>query len=197
MTHYHVNRHSDDEDPYVAESLFDALDYARTELDSLADFEHDYVSTTAQRVEEARTMGAKYPEVYEMEEALLSFAKAERYSNLMANAANMVKQNRTKHADRAPLYQIDWRDKNGGTRRGWDAVKEANARLVDAATRTAHTINEGSPLGIWDCNAALGTGPDTDPLHNGETYCAEEYPDGYAGSVDSDPIGRDEPAGDR
>lgn len=186
MVHYHVNRHSDDEDPYLSESLFDALDYARTELDSLADMEHSNVSYTAQRVEEARTMGGKYPDVYEMEdemeEALLSFSKAERYTGLMANAANMVKQNDAFYAERAPLYQVDsadWVGRAGNELA--DARDAADARLLDAAKRVARTINEGSPLGIWDCNAALGTWPDDDPLHAGETFCADEYPDGYAG----------------
>lgn len=182
--HWHVNRHSDDDDPYLSEDLFGALDYARTTLDELADFEQSNVSATAANVEEARTMGGKYPSVYEMEEALLSFAKAERYNSLMMNAANMVKQHAAKHAERAPLYQVDFsRDATAG----WvyaDAAKEADARLHQSALHTARAINEGSPLGIWDCAAELRTWPDTDQTHGGESYCADEYPDGYAGYQD-------------
>lgn len=197
INHWHVTRHSDDEDPCVTETIFAALDYARTELDSLADFEHDGASFTAHRVEEARTMGGKYPSTYEMEEALLSFAKVERYTGLMANAANIVKQNGTFYADRAPLYQVDSADWVGRVGNELaDARDAADARLYESALHTAREINENSPLGIWDCTAELRTWPEEDQMHGGESYCADEYPDGYAGDVDSDPTGRDEPAGD-
>lgn len=188
--HWHVTRHSDDEDPCVTETIFAALDYARTELDSLADFEHAGASYTAHRVEEARTMGGKYPSAYEMEEALLSFAKIERYTGLMANAANMVKQNAAKHADRAPLYQVDFgRDATSD----WvyaDAAKEADARLLEAANHAVQAVNDGSPISITECSAEMLTWPERDQMHGGESYCADEYPDGYAGYQDG-------PCGDR
>jgi hypothetical protein len=50
MTHYHVRRHSDDDDPFVTDDLFAALGYARDELDHLADMEHEGVSFTAEEV---------------------------------------------------------------------------------------------------------------------------------------------------
>jgi hypothetical protein len=175
MNHYHVSRHSDDEDPYITDDLFAALDYARGELDSLADFEHDGVSFTAGRVQDAHDRGAAYPSTYEMEEALLSFAKVERYNGLMANAANMVKQNAAKHQDRAPIYRPSW--ENQGT-------NEADARLYISAEHTAGEINSGSPIAISECEAELKTWPEEDQLHGGESYCSDEYPDGYAGYQD-------------
>jgi hypothetical protein len=176
MNHYHVSRHSDDEDPFVTGDLFAALDYARGELDSLADFEHDGVSFVAAKVEDARSWGDKrYPSAYEMEEALLSFAKVERYNGLMANAANIVKQhNYSKRADRAPIYRPAW--ENQGT-------NEADARLYKSAEHTAGEINSGSPIAISECEAELHTWPDNDQMHGGESYCADEYPDGYADDV--------------
>jgi hypothetical protein len=197
INHWHVTRHSDDEDPWVGETIFGALDYARTELDDLADMEHAMVSDVASRVDtERHAAGRAGLNPYEMEEALLSFAKAERYNGLMLNAANMVKQRGMFYADRAPLYQVDSRDWEKGEAALADARDAADARLHQAALHTAREINENSPLGIWDCTAELRTWPDNDPMHGGESYCADEYPDGYADDVDSDPIGRDEPAGD-
>ena len=105
--HWHVSIHSEDDDVYITDDLFAALDYAAQELDRAADFEHDGVSVVAAKVEDARSWGKKYPDVYEMEEALLSFAKCERYANLMLNARNMVKQHNADTDDRAPLYSAD------------------------------------------------------------------------------------------
>jgi hypothetical protein len=175
VNHYHVRRHSDDDDPYVSDDLFACLDYAATELDQLADFEHDYVSTVAAKVEEdwSRVSGLVTP--HEAREALLSFAKCERYVALMANARNIVKQHNTPRRDRAPLYTEGWLDQG---------AKEADARLLLAANHTAQEINDGSPISIGGCTAEMRTWPDEDQMHGGETYCSDEYPDGYAGYQD-------------
>ena len=50
--HYHVARHSGDDDVYVTASIFGALDYAAEELGTLADFEWEYVAEIARRVAE-------------------------------------------------------------------------------------------------------------------------------------------------
>lgn len=177
--HYHVSSHSEDDDPFVTGDLFAALDYARWELDNLADMEHDSVSATADRVAENENTVSMTPSkvpAYEMEMALLSFVKVQRYNGLMANAANMVKQHGyAKRADRAPLYRPSWTDQG---------TEEADARLFEAAKHTASAINSGSPIYITECGATMLTWPDTDPLHGGEPYCADEYPDGYAGYQD-------------
>lgn len=205
MTHYHVSIHNDDEDPLITDDLFAALDYAATELDNLADFEHEGVSITAERVEKAReSYGTeRYPDVYEMEQALLSFAKMGRYAGLTANAANMVKQHNAKHNDRAPLYQVDFgRDATSD----WvyaDAAKEADARLLEAAKHAVQAVNDGSPISITECSAEMLTWPERDQMHGGESYCADEYPDGYAGGEEYDtyhtpPLNtQDGPCGDR
>ena len=173
MTHYHVSRHTEDDDVFVTDDLFAALDYAADELDRMADFEHDGVSMVAAKIEEESDYGTP-GNVYDMREALLSFAKMERYNTLMLNARNLVKQSKAAIAERAPFYTPDWEE--GGE----DA---AQARLSESAKRTAGEINSGSPIRIWDCDAELRTWPDNDQMHGGESYCADEYPDGYAENV--------------
>jgi hypothetical protein len=159
--HYHVHRHSDDEDPFVTGDLFDAIDYAATELDQLADFEHDGISASGEQGD--------------YESAYNAFVRSERYNGLMLNARNMVKQHSQPIAERAPFYTPDW--EAGGE----DAAQE---RLFESAKRTAGEINSGSPIAISECEAEMKTWPDTDQMHGGESYCADEYPDGYAGYQD-------------
>jgi hypothetical protein len=93
----------------------------------------------------------------------------------MANARNIVKQHNTPRRDRAPLYTEGWLDQG---------AKEADARLLLAANHTAQEINDGSPISIGGCTAEMRTWPDEDQMHGGESYCADEYPDGYAGYQD-------------
>jgi hypothetical protein len=184
VNHYHVRRHSEDEDPYITDDLFSALDYAATELDNMADFEHDGISACGEQ--------GDYESAYE------AFVKCERYNNLMMNARNMVKQKGAFYADRAPLYQVnsaDWVGRVGNELA--DARDAADARLFESAIRTAGEINSGSPIGIGQCDAPMRTWPDEDQMHGGESYCADEYPDGYAG-YDTPPLNlQDGPCGDR
>jgi hypothetical protein len=178
-THYHVSRHSNDDDPYITDDLFAALDYAGTELNELADFEHEGLSYIAQQVAEGQTMfDDNAVSKATMEVALLAFLKVERYNGLMANTANMVKQNRAPHVDRAPLYQIDWENEGDGL---WP-VRAADARLFEAAKRVAQSVNDASPVSITECSADMRTWPEEErKLAVIETYCTDQYPDGYAG----------------
>ena len=177
MVHYHVRRHTDDDDPMITDDLFAALGYARDELDHLADMEHEAVSFTAEEVVKGYNgiMSENSVSKYDMELALLSFAKVETYSNIMLNASNMVKQHNAAIAERAPFYTPDWEE--GGE----DA---AQARLFESAKRIAAMVNNDTPLSIGECSADLLTWPDEDQMHGGESYCADEYPDGYAGYQD-------------
>jgi hypothetical protein len=143
-THYHVTTHPDDDDQYTTNNLFDALDYAAVELDHLADFEHEGMSITASAVEQGYN-GLRIENSVskdEMEEALLSFVKMERFDNLRRNAANMVKQHKSKRGDRAPIYRPSWQDQG---------TEKADAVLSQSARNVAQEINVGSPLMIWEC----------------------------------------------
>ena len=148
MTHWHVTRHSEDDDPYITSSLYDALDYAARELGALADSEHTYVSTVAERVAEDPYRNPCHYD--EMEAALRSFAKAERYANLSLNAAKFDKQIRADIADRAPLYQDD---------QIWLApgdVDNPESNLYKSALWVVGNINSGSPMSVWGCEAETG-----------------------------------------
>jgi hypothetical protein len=130
MTHWHVQRHSDDDDPYVTAGIYDALDYAATQLGNLADFEHDGI------------MGCG--EAGAFEEAYRCWERSELYGNLADNAANVVRQHREQDAaKRAPLYQGD----------GWEAA------LLKHAMWTASEINGKAPRGfmVWYCGYGLVT----------------------------------------
>jgi hypothetical protein len=174
MSHYHVIRHSDDDDPYISEDLFACLDYAATELDELADMKHATVSETAENVRRGynglftdNSVGKD-----EMEYALLAFAACETYSNVRQNCLNMVKQHGySKRADRAPIYRPSWEDQG---------TEEADARLIESAEHVVKMVNDDTPISITHCCGEMRTWPDHDPMHGGETYCADEYPDGYA-----------------
>jgi hypothetical protein len=148
MTHWHVTRHSEDDDPYVTGSIYDALDYAARELNELADHEHDFVSTVASRVAEHPDRNPCHYD--EMEAALRSFMKAEHYSSLALNAASRYKQSRASIADRAPLFQEDQVFLAPGD------ADNPQAKLYQSATWTAGEVNSGSPLSIWSCEAEAG-----------------------------------------
>jgi hypothetical protein len=146
MTHWHVTRHSEDDDPYVTDSLYDALDYAAGELDPLAGHEHDMITASG--------------EAGNFEEAYKSFVKTETLAGLQANAANIQTQARSEPADRAPLYSDDTPyDEESGE------VNTAS-RLYGAAQWVAENINEGSPLFLWQCEAETAYVTDTgEPAH--------------------------------
>jgi hypothetical protein len=138
MTHWHVTRHSDDDELFTADDLFSALDYAATELDQLTEFEYEYASGVASRVTGSGDVGA-----YEMTEALKSLARSEAYSALHADAVNMWKQHTTPNDERASLYRDTWMRDPGTT---------GDQRLDTAAHHVIAQINDESPLSIWPCN---------------------------------------------
>jgi hypothetical protein len=147
MPHYHVTRHGDDDDPYITDDIYAALDYAATELAELADMEGQHVDEVANRVAEipeSRHMPEDDPRnvsEWEMEQALRAWARSAKYDNLHANAANMYKQHTAEDAERAPLYQS-----TGFT----DA--DRRSPLYESAVHVWYEINENSPISIWECN---------------------------------------------
>ena len=119
--HYHVTRHSDDDEPFVTPDLYAALDYAADEIDSLAEFEHESISI--------------FGDMGSYKEAYWAFQRTEALSVLHANVANIVHQHRTKREDRAPLY----RDEDGDT------------LLAESAQRMVEHVNSETPVTLWDC----------------------------------------------
>lgn len=139
-THFHVSRHSEDDDVAVFTDIYGALGYAGEELRSVADFEYEGASFTAQKVSESPGNiyfpRENFPvDPGEMESALRALAKSEQYGGLAANAENMVRQHSAKPLDRAPLY------------RGTDS----DDLLLNSATWVATEISAKSPVTIWEC----------------------------------------------
>lgn len=151
MTHYHVMRHDDDEDPFISDDLFAVLDRLATELDSLADMEHDGISG--------------YGEAGLFEEAYRCWERSEKYAGLQANAENMTRQHRAAREDRAPLY--------AGPDEGGAFLPDSDpeSRLRKAALWVLGGICFDSPVSAWTCEHATreGTGRDDD----GVLYCLE------------------------
>jgi hypothetical protein len=125
--HFHVQRHSEDEDIYVTERIYDALDYAATELEAVTDIEHEGISA--------------YGEQGVFEAAYRCWQRSERYGDLAGNAENVVRQNNSPAEKRAPLYQGD----------GWQE------RLLEHAQWVAGKINRDGPdgFGIWECTSEI------------------------------------------
>jgi hypothetical protein len=149
--------------------------------------EHSHVSAVAERVETGYNGLFVDNDVsaWEMSEALRSFAACERYSNVRLNCLNMVSQHGELYAERAPLYAVDSADYVGDFGPALANARDAaDARLFESAQRIATMVNEQTPISISACASAMRTWPDHDPMHGGESYCADEYPDGYAGYQD-------------
>lgn len=136
MTHYHVVRHSEDEDPYITDTVYSALDYAAQELRELDDFETSNVSVVAERVS-----NGDYVVESEMADALKSYSKAATYENLAINAQIRADNHEQSRDMRPPLFQDDTMDDN-----------DPRSLLFQSAVWVMNKINNESPLSIWDCD---------------------------------------------
>lgn len=156
VTHYHVMRHSGDDDPFISEDLFEVLDYLATELRDLADMENDGISG--------------YGESGAFEEAYRCWQRAEKYTGLQLNAENMVRQHQAAREDRAPLYAGP--DEGGTLLRGTYLPDDhEDSMLRKTALWVLGNICDGSPASAWTCEHGTreGTGRDDD----GVLYCTE------------------------
>lgn len=88
--HWHVTRHSEDDDPLSTYSIGGALDYAARELDIIADSEHD--------------AHVWYGEAGEFEESWRASERVRAWSGLQQNLANLATQYARPVPERAPLY---------------------------------------------------------------------------------------------
>jgi hypothetical protein len=50
---------------------------------------------------------------------------------------------------------------------------------MNSAEHVVKMVNDDTPISITHCCGEMRTWPDHDPMHGGEDYCANEYPDGY------------------
>ena len=106
MQHYHVVRHSGDDDPFATYDLVSALDYASTEIDRMAESAHGL----------AISLGATA-------DAAVQYMTADRLVNVHLNLSNMVTQASADPTQRAMLY----RDEPQYGPRWQDAVEHAIA----------------------------------------------------------------------
>jgi hypothetical protein len=90
-THWHVQTHTDDEDPYVTADHVAALDYAADEMTREADQAYEMISIHGQ----AR----------EFEDAYNAFMRSETFTNVAMNLQNMVNNANSIQEKRAPLYR--------------------------------------------------------------------------------------------
>lgn len=91
MSHWHITRHDGDDDVYATDSIFEALDYAATELAIIAEMEHESIRI--------------YGKAGDYESAYKAWDASDRLNAPIANAANMAKQNGLPVDQRAPLYR--------------------------------------------------------------------------------------------
>lgn len=122
VSHWHVIRHTDDDDPFITNNIGAAFDYAAGELDTLASLAHDEISGAG--------------EAGDYEAAYRAWQREMALHNLHQNAANMAEQWGAEHEDdRAPLYRGDG----------------ATGRLIVASEHMRDEIGTGSPIKIITC----------------------------------------------
>ncbi len=157
--HWHVSRHSEDDDVFITEDFWQALDYAATELRDLSEFEYEGISASG--------------DAGDFESAYEAFKHSNELDALRSNLAHAIQQHERIDPDddtlvisdkyRAPLYRGPGGDE----------------RIMETALRAIDTVNFGSPVSIWECSQELvylndtatrEVGPD-----DGQPYHADEW----------------------
>lgn len=92
--HWHVVRHNEDDDPLSTYSVAQALDYAATELERIAEAEEDDATAAAKE-----GLDESYRYAWQAHE------RAQAWHGLVANLRNMAHQYGVAPEGRAPLYQ--------------------------------------------------------------------------------------------
>jgi hypothetical protein len=158
--HWHVSRHRDDDDVFITEDFWTALDYAATELRDLAEFEYEGISASG--------------DAGDYEGAYKAFVRSNELDALRNNLAHAIDQHNKIDPDddipgtvndgyRAPLY------------RGYGG----DERIMETALRAVESVNLGSDMAIWECTSELVYLNDTatresDP-DNGQPYHLDEW----------------------
>jgi len=150
--HFHVQTHTDDEDPYVTRDRVSTLYYAATQLDWLVDHEHESISALG----EAR----------EFESAYNAFTNVESWSALVANLRNMLVQADPDPAKRAPLYRYE---------------PQCGPLWTSAADHVTDAVNATGPNGfaLYSCELTeCGPGAwviSTDGQPEADTFTREDF----------------------
>ncbi len=143
--HWHVTRHSEDDDPALFADVYAALEYAADELACLVEFWHEGITPAGENED--------------YEGAYKAFVKAELYSDLVSAANHAPGQHHKPRADRAPLYAAP--DYEGGPfderNLGYLGDNDPQSVLFQTALRHVQKINSESPVEIFDCTAPLET----------------------------------------
>lgn len=141
QSHWHVTRHSEDDDPLITSDVYFALDYAATELDRMADFEHDGIRCAGENGD--------------FEGAYRAWEKAELYHGLMLAAKHAPDQHGKHRKDRAPHYAGP---DSGPDEKGWEHYLQddnPDSLLYKTALHHVGEISFRSPLSIWECTEPL------------------------------------------
>jgi hypothetical protein len=166
--HWHVSRHSNDDDVFIVEDFWYALDYAADELRDLAEFEHEGISANG--------------EAGDFEGAYTAFKRSNELDAVMQQAKHALDQHNKIDPDddipgtvndgyRAPLYQGPGGDE----------------KIMQLALRAVERINNETPVSMWECSDELvylnDTGTRLSDPDNGQPYHADDWEGSYAAAV--------------
>ncbi len=147
--HWHVSRHRSDDDVFIVEDFWSALDYAQTELRDVVDFEWEGISASG--------------EAGDFEGAYHAFKRANELDAVRNQINHAMDQHYGPHTVRAPCYQGP----------GGDAL------IKQTADRAVEQLNSETDMEMWECSAELIYLTDTGSLpadpDNGIPYHADDY----------------------
>ena len=181
--HWHVSRHSDDDDVFITEDFWSALKYAKGEVDSLAEFEQDGISC----------MG----DSGDFEGAYNAFKRSNELDAVQMQAAHALEQHNKRDLDedesydygvkhRAPLFQGPGGDE----------------KIVELALRAVERINSETPVSMWECDDELvyvndqGIPVEQDlgnPAHADDYYPPARWTRGPEPTAMTEPLGGKQP----
>jgi|ERR1700722_6548157 len=169
MSHYHLIRYPDDDNPpEIFPDVYSALGYAAEILREAADRHMEFVSYVADKVDvAARNRSESRVDPGEMEDALRDYVQAETYENLAANASTRRDNHEQARKDRAPLFRDDDTDDN-----------DPESALFKSAEWAVDEINFKSDVNIWSCEAETGEVDDPMSGEYGMVYCAADLAEG-------------------
>lgn len=156
--HYHVSRHSNDDDVAIFTDFWTALDYAATELRELAEFEYEGISASG--------------DAGDFESAYEAFVHSNELDNHHNNVVHVIKQHEATDPDEGEAY-----DPAKHRAPHWQGYG-GDERIMRRALAVAQTVNFETSLKISACFAELIYLTDTGQLSdedNGIPYHADEY----------------------
>lgn len=124
VEHWHVQRHTEDDDVFVTTDVVTALGYAADELNLITESEHENIRL--------------HGEAGEFEQAYRAFDHVQAWSVLVANLRTLVANAEKYPGYRAPLYQ---------------AEPQFGPKWSTARDHVLETLNSEGPAGftMWSC----------------------------------------------